>query len=70
MFKSVYFKHWNIAVYSPINSLPTSVSDDDLCKQFGPRSGTTKCGAWSGCKLFDSLIVFLKEFLEKVDLKK
>ena len=33
-----------------------------LCKQFGPRSGPT-FWSWSGSKLFVSLIVFLKEFL-------
>ena len=32
-------------------------SADNLCKQFGPRSGS---------KLFDTLIVFLKEFFLKV----
>ena len=32
-------------------------SADNLCKQFGPRSGTTFCPA----KLFDTLIVF-KDF--------
>ena len=32
-------------------------SADKLCKQFGPRSGLTKCWAWSGSKLFDTLIV-------------
>ena len=38
---------------------------DNLCKQFGPRSGPTKCQSWSGSKLFDTLIVFLKDFLFK-----
>ena len=36
-------------------------STDNLCKQFGPRSGL-----WSGSKLFDTLIVFPKEFLKKL----
>ena len=35
--------------------LPES-SADNLCKQFGPRSGPTLCRAWSGSKLFDTLI--------------
>ena len=39
---------------------------DNLCKQFGPRSGQTKCLAWSESKLFDTLMVFLKELFEKV----
>ena len=33
---------------------------DNLCKQFGPRSGPTKCLAWSGSKQFDTLMAFLK----------
>ena len=37
-------------------------SADNLCKQFGPRSGLTE--------LFDSLIVSLKEFFEKVNFEK
>ena len=35
------------------------------CKQFGPRSGSTKCRSWSKSKPFNTLIVFLKEFFEK-----
>ena len=45
-------------------------SADDLCKQIGPRSGPTKCRAWSWSKLFDTLMVFLKEFFEKVQIEK
>ena len=45
-------------------------SADNLCKQFGPRPGPTKCRAWSGSKLFDTLMVFLKEFFENVDSEK
>ena len=40
-------------------------SADNLCKQFEPRSGPTKCRAWSGTKLFDTLMVFLKEYFWK-----
>ena len=40
-------------------------SADNLCKQFGPWSGPTKCRAWSRSKLFDTLIVLLKFFLKK-----
>ena len=43
---------------------------DNLCKQFGFRSGPTKCRAWSGSKLFDTLMVLLKEFFEKVEFEK
>ena len=45
-------------------------SADNLCKPFGPRSGRTECLARSECKLFDTLIVFLKEFFQKVDFEK
>ena len=46
------------------------LSADNLCKQFGPRSGLTKRQTSSGFKLFDTLMVFLKEFSEKVDSEK
>ena len=45
-------------------------SADIFCKQFGTRSGLTKCRSWPGSKLFDTLMVFLKEFFEKVDFEK
>ena len=45
-------------------------SADNLCKQFGPRPGLTKCQAWPGSKLFDTLMVFMKEFFEKVEFGK
>ena len=45
-------------------------SADNFYLQFGPSSGATKCLAWSKSKLFDTLIVFLKEFFEKVDFEK
>ena len=48
----------------------TLSSADNLCKQFVPRSGPTKCRAWSGSKLFDTLMVFRKEILEKVNFEK
>ena len=31
-------------------------SADNLCKQFGPRSGPTTCQSWSGSKPLDTLI--------------
>ena len=43
---------------------------NNFCKQFGPRSGPTECGAWSGSNLFDAQMVFLKEFFEKADFEK
>ena len=45
-------------------------SADNFCKQFGPRSGPTNGRAWSGFKLFDTLMVFLKEFFEKADFER
>ena len=50
------------------------LSSDDLCKQFGSRSGLmirqTNRRAGSGSKLFDTLMVFLKDFfLTKVFFK-
>ena len=45
-------------------------SADNFCKEFGPRSGPTERGAWSGPKLFDTLIVFLKKNLEKKQQRK
>ena len=45
-------------------------SADNLFKQFGSRPGPRKCRAWSGSKLFDTLMVFLKEIFEKVDFEK
>ena len=46
------------------------LSADNLCKQFGPRSSPTKHRVWSGSKLFDTLMVFLKEFFKKVNFEK
>ena len=45
-------------------------STDYLCKQFVPRWGLKKCQAWSGSQLFDTLMVFLKDFFEKLILKR
>ena len=43
---------------------------DNLCKQFGPRSGLTKCRSWSGSKMFDTISVPDIFFFEKKSLKK
>ena len=45
-------------------------SADNLCKQVWPRSGPAKCLSSTGSKPFDTLIVFLKEFFEKVNFEK
>ena len=44
-------------------------SADNFCKQFGPRSRPAKCRAWSGSKLFYTLMV-KKNFLKQLILKK
>ena len=46
------------------------LSAHNLCKQTGPRSGPTIYHAWSRSNMFDTLIVFLNEFFEKVDFEK
>ena len=45
-------------------------SADKLCKQFGSRPGPSKCRARSGYKLFDILMVFLKEVFENFHFEK
>ena len=60
-------------VYSVINILTPYLlvsNADNLCKQFGPRPGPTKCRAWSGFKLLDTLMIFLKEFFENINFEK
>ena len=44
-------------------------SADKLCKYIGPRSGLAS-HSWSGSHLFDTQMVFLKEFFKKVDFVK
>ena len=43
---------------------------DTLSKQFGLRSGPTKHLAWLGSKLFDTLMVLLKDFFLNIYLEK
>ena len=58
-------------VYYTVLTLYILMSSADIfCKQFRTRSGPTKRQAQSGSKLFDTLMVFLKEFFEKVDFEK
>ena len=45
-------------------------SAETLCKQFELRSGPTESRSWSGSKLFDTKMVFLKELFEKIDFEK
>ena len=55
-------------------SLPPSVDCwyDNLCKQFGPRSGRTNCWAWSWSKLFSFTLWWYswKNLNKKLILKK
>ena len=37
----------------------------NFCKQFGPRSGPTKCRAGSGAKLFDRLVFVFCEIISR-----
>ena len=50
-------------------SLSTSVVGLITFANSWNRSGPTICQAWSGSKLFDTLMVFLKEFVRKKWLK-
>ena len=50
---------------TPLNLYLLVSSADNFCKQLGPRSGPIKPWARSGSKLFDTLMVFLKEIFKK-----
>ena len=52
-----------------INSLPTSVSADNLYKQFGPRSSLTNVWPDLGPTCL-TLMIILQEIFEKVDFEK
>ena len=48
-------------------------SADNLCNSLDPdqaRQKCTKCRAWSGFKLFDTVIVFVKELFDNVNSEK
>ena len=48
-----------------------ALSDNNIRKQFVPRFRPDKvCRARSGSKLFYTLMVFLKEFFDKIDFEK
>ena len=64
MYSSSFWSCWRFACRREF------CPSDNYCQQFGSRSGLTFCLAWSGSKLFDTLIVFKKYFCEKVILKK
>ena len=62
LYKFLVYKR--LTLYLPVSSA------DNLCKQFGPRSVPTKCQALSESNLFNTLMVFLKEFFKKVVFEK
>ena len=65
---------WCNACYQPLDNLFSGnfchLLSTGSYLQTGPKSGPTFCRSWSGSKLFDHLIVFLKEFFEKVNFEK
>ena len=44
-------------------------SADNFCNMFGPSTGLTECRSWIGFRPFDTLIVFLIFFFEKVNFE-
>ena len=66
----MYFEE-QLYIYTINSTLCLLVSPaDDLYKVFGHRSGLTKGQTKCGSKLFDTLIIFLKEFLKQSSWKK
>ena len=55
---------------SKMSYMSYQVSADNICKQFGPKLGLTKCQVWSVSNQFDTLMVFLKEFFEEINFEK
>ena len=48
-----------ISIYVSGPELIVWLQRDGLTERFGPRSGSTKCRAWSGSKPFDALVMSL-----------
>ena len=46
-----------VSIYVPGPELIIWLARDGLTERFGPRSGSTKCRAWSGSKPFDVLVM-------------
>ena len=61
----VSLKGWSLTLWL----LLLSAENRTFANNFGPRSGPTKCCAWSGSKLFDIEMVFMKEFIEMLIFK-
>ena len=66
----IFIWHRYLSCISSLTLYLLLSSADNLCKQFVSRSGPTKPRAWYGSNLFDTQIVFLKEFFKKIDFKK
>ena len=64
----VWKKFYNFIKFVNLICLFVS-SADNICKQFGIRPGRTKCRAWSGSKMFDTLMVFLIFFPKKFNFE-
>ena len=63
-----FFRHYSVVCFLSLYCLTLCLpvpSADNLGKQSGPRSGPTIRRARSGSKLFDILMVLLKELFEK-----
>ena len=76
-FSLLSFDHLNPSAFNEAENLTLCQlmpSADNLLKHFVPRSVltkcVTKCQAWSGSKLFDTLMVFLKEFFRRFEFEK
>ena len=69
-FKELTYKQFPLQKHYKHSLNLTVWSADDFCEQIGPRSGLIKLWSWYGSNLFDTRIVFLKEFFEKVDFDK
>ena len=50
--------NWRVNILTMLTFCLLVSSAGNICKQFGSRSGLTKCQAWSGSILFDTLMVF------------
>ena len=69
----IYLSHIVLTFFGQRNTITLCLlvpSADTFCKELGTRSGPTKCWAWSGSKLFDTLMIFLKEFFKNINFEK
>ena len=64
------FYELRICTHCCFNSLLLVSPADNICEQFGPKSGLTKHLTRSGSKLFDTLIIVLKNISKQVIVNK